>query len=214
MKRPRVHINCAMSADGKIALPSRVQTPISSDADLRRVHCLRARSDAILVGAGTVLGDDPSLKVKFYRVKEPPLRIVLDARGVVPRTARVFDGTAETLLATTERCRRDYPGARTARFPASEDGMVSLPHLLRFLHGEGLRSVLVEGGSTVIWSFLRGGLWDEFTVYVGSMVIGGEGAPTPAGGAGARGMDDTVRLSLRSVRRLGGGVVLGYLPEG
>ena len=79
---PFVTVNCAMSADGKIALPTRRQTRISSEEDIARVHRLRNASDAILVGIGTVLSDDPSLLVKEKYVRRPrrPLRIVLDSR--------------------------------------------------------------------------------------------------------------------------------------
>ena len=99
--RPHVIVNAAMSADGKIALPSREGVRISNDEDLKRVHELRAACDAILVGVGTVLMDDPKLTVKKEHAKGPnPLRVILDSDGSSPVNAAVFDGAAPTLVAT------------------------------------------------------------------------------------------------------------------
>src|SRR5687768_10687582 len=102
--RPRVLLNCACSLDGKIAAPDGQAMPLSDEADWRRVHLLRASSDAILVGVGTIVKDDPSLKVKEDLAPVPPnrklLRVVLDAKGRTPPGARVVDGSAPTLILT------------------------------------------------------------------------------------------------------------------
>jgi len=208
-ERPYVTINCAMSADGKIALASRVQTSISSEEDFMRVHALRNESDAILVGIGTVLSDDPSLTVKEKFVSEPrhPLRVVLDTSGRIPRDAKALDGRAETLVAVGDDFRGEIPGAEVARCGS---GRVDLRRLLDVLGERGVKRVMVEGGSEVIWSFLREGLADEYKVYVGSLVLGGRDAPTPAGGDGAGGLDGAVRLDLERSTRLGDGILLEY----
>jgi len=205
----RVLLNCAMSADGKIALPTRRQTRISNEEDMRRVHLLRNRADAILVGIGTVLADDPKLTVNEKYVPDPrsPLRIVLDSRGRTPRDANVLRGSAKTLIVTNESCGKSFPGAETVRFGKKE---VDLKALLRHLQGRGIRTLLVEGGESVMWSFLRDGLADELTVFVGSMIIGGEKSPTLAGGEGFRSLDKVVRLVLRGCERLGDGALLTY----
>src|SRR2546426_368452 len=100
--RPRVIINAAMSIDGKIALSDGQGVRLSNEEDLRRVHRLRASVDAILVGVGTVLTDDPKLTVKSeYAKGRNPLRVVLDSDGKIPESARVLDGAAPTLIVTS-----------------------------------------------------------------------------------------------------------------
>ncbi len=205
---PHVTINAAMSVDGKIALADGRGVRISNEEDLRRVHGLRAQVDAILVGVGTILKDDPKLTVKQELARGPnPLRVVLDSDGRTPRNAQVFDGAAPTLIATSADCVATFPRAEVFRGGRDE---VDLRGLLDHLDRRGVKSVLVEGGSTTIWSFLRRRLADELKVFVGSAVIGGQSAPTLAGGEGVRSLDDAVRLRLERAGPLGDGLLLEY----
>jgi 2,5-diamino-6-(ribosylamino)-4(3H)-pyrimidinone 5'-phosphate reductase len=205
----KVTINCAMSADGKIALKTRKQTRISNEEDKRRVHKLRNSSQAVLVGIETVLSDDPKLTVNPKYVKRPghPIRIVLDSRGRTPKKALVLNGASPTMIVTNEKCRRIFPNAETIRCGKDD---VDLEKLLGILEGRGVRTLLVEGGSRVIWSFLESRLADEVNLFVGSVVIGGEKAPTAAGGEGAASEKKLVALKLISARVLGNGVLLRY----
>ena len=206
--RPHVTINAAISVDGKIALADGRGVRISDEEDLRRVHELRASCDAILVGVGTVLTDDPKLTVKAeYAKGSNPLRVVLDSDGKTPGRAHVLDGTAPTLIATAADCERTFRTADVFRAGSDE---VDLGALLGHLSDRGVKSLLVEGGSTVIWSFLRGRLADELKVFVGSRVLGGQSAPTLAGGEGAKSLEDAIRLRLDRAGRLGSGVLLEY----
>jgi len=206
--RPRVIINAAMSVDGKIALPDGRGVRLSNEEDLARVHRLRAEADAVLVGVGTVLMDDPKLTVKpEYAQGRNPLRVVLDSDGKTPPHAHVLDGTAETLIATTTDCTREFPKA--AVFRAGKDE-VDLNALLDHLAHRGVKTLLVEGGSTVIWSFLRQGLADELKVFVSSVVLGGHATPTLAGGEGVHRLEDAIRLRLERAERLGDGMLLEY----
>ncbi len=164
--RPRVIINAAMSVDGKIALSDGKTARLSNEEDLRRVHRLRAETDAILVGVGTVLMDDPKLTVKQEFVKgRNPVRVVLDSYGKTPEGAHVLDGTAPTLIVTSEECDRTFPKAEVLRCGKDE---VDLPRLLEELGKREVRRLLVEGGSTVIASFLSAHLADELLVFVSS----------------------------------------------
>jgi 2,5-diamino-6-(ribosylamino)-4(3H)-pyrimidinone 5'-phosphate reductase len=206
--RPHVIINAAMSVDGKIALSDGEAVRLSNEEDLGRVHRLRAAVDAILVGVGTVLKDDPKLTVKSeYAKGRNPLRVVLDSDGKVPESARVLDGSAPTLIVTSEECDRSFPHAEVLRLGKDE---VDLPVLLDRLAARDVKTILVEGGSTVIRSFLRAGLADELKVFVSSRVLGGHAAPTLAGGQGITSLDEAPRLRLERVERLGDGALLEY----
>lgn len=206
MMRPIVTVNCAMTADGKIAGRSRRQLRISSAEDLERVRQLRAASDAILIGVGTVLADDPHLTVKGNPPERNPLRVVLDSRGRTPVEARVLDGRAGTLIATAEECSTTWPGAEVVRVGR---GRVDPGRLLDLLYGRGVRTVMVEGGGDIIFSFFEQGLVDRYCVFVGSMVVGGRSSPTPADGDGLP-EGAAARLRLASCQRMGDGVLLTY----
>jgi len=206
--RPHVIVNAAMSADGKIALPSREGVRISNDDDLKRVHELRAACDAILVGVGTVLMDDPNLTVKKEFARGPnPLRVVLDSDGSSPVNAAIFDGAAPTLIATNTSCTKTFRNAEVVR---CGDDQVDVPKLLGLLSERGVKRLLVEGGSTVNWSFLRAGLADELVVFVSSFIIGGHSTPTLVGGEGAESLDHAIRLHLKRTTPLGDGALLEY----
>ncbi len=201
-------VNAAMSVDGKIALRDGQRARLSNEDDVQRVHRLRGRVDAILIGVGTVLKDDPKLTVKAdLATDRNPLRIVLDSDGRTPERARVLDGQAPTLIVTSEASERTFAHAEVLRCGKEE---VDLGALLDRLGGRGIRTLLVEGGSTVIWSFLRAGLVDELKVFVGSLVLGGRSAPTLAGGEGAASFAESIRLALEGSQRLGDGVLLEY----
>jgi len=207
--RPYIHINCAMSADGKIAGIERKQVRISSDEDKARVKSLRMKYDAILVGVGTVLSDDPHLTVKGRTKEENQVRIVIDPHGRTPAEAQVADGRARTVIVTADDCARLWEGCETLRSPG---GRIDLKYVMESLGSVGIGSVLVEGGGTTIAAFLKEGLFDVLTIYVGSMVIGGSGAPSPADGPGWV-REGGLPLSLRDVSRCGDGVVLEYVPR-
>jgi len=206
--RPRVIINAAMSVDGKIALADGQGVLLSNREDLQRVHRLRSEVDAILIGVGTVLMDDPKLTVKpeFARGRNP-LRVVLDSGGKTPEHARVLDGTAPTLIVTSEASNRTFAKAEVLRCGKDD---VDLSALLDRLGGRGIRTLMVEGGSTVIWSFLRQALADELKVFVASVALGGHAAPTLAGGPGVDSADDSIRLHLDRSTPLGDGILLEY----
>ncbi|MFW6375528.1 MAG: 2,5-diamino-6-(ribosylamino)-4(3H)-pyrimidinone 5'-phosphate reductase [Thermoplasmatota archaeon] len=203
--KPKVIVNCAMSADGKIALPDRTEVKISGEEDFERVHKLRNSVDAILVGIGTVMADDPKLTVKEKYVDEPkqPLKVILDSKGRTPEDAQLFD-RGEYLIATT----KDISKERWVK--CGEGDKVDLKSLIELLNKRGIESLLVEGGGEVIYSFLKGGLVDELSIFVGSLVIGGRDAPTPADGEGAEDVGDTIELKLKSFERMDEGILLRY----
>ena len=203
--KPKVIVNCAMSADGKIALPDRTEVKISGEEDFERVHKLRNNVDAIIVGIGTVLADDPKLTVKEEYVDEPqhPLKVILDSDGRTPESAQLFD-KGDCLIVTTKVAEKE------GRIKCGEGDKVDLPELMERLSDKGLEEILVEGGGEVIYSFLKEGLVDELSIFVGSLIIGGRDAPTPADGDGAESIVDTIALKLESYERMDEGILLRY----
>ncbi|HTT72643.1 MAG TPA: dihydrofolate reductase family protein [Thermoplasmata archaeon] len=215
-ERPRVWVNCAISLDGKLAFAGGARAPLSSPEDLVRVQRLRAGSDAILVGVGTVLLDDPSLRVHWDLLNEPegkhPTRVIVDGSGRLPPTARVLDGSVPTIVATSARARPSLP-PHVDRIVAGTS-TVDLPLLFERLGARGIRRLMVEGGAGILASVLRGGLFDRFTVYTAPVVIGGSTAPPLVRGPEVGRMEDALRLRLVGVEALGEGSLATYVPRG
>ncbi len=212
MKKPHVIINCAASIDGKIALVGKKPLKISSEEDMARVHKLRNECDAILVGIETVLADDPKLTVKEKyvgagKVKQP-LRIVLDSRFRTPENAEVMKPNAKTLIVTT--C-KEFKKGHVEVIKCGDD-RVDLIKLMEILYDRGVRKLLVEGGSTVIWEFLKNGLVDEMFVFFAPIIIGGN-APGIAGGEGATKEEDVIKFEIKEMERVGGGFLLHLIPQ-
>lgn len=204
--RPFIHVNCAMSADGKIAGADRKQVRISSDEDMQRVKNLRRQYDAILVGVGTVIADNPHLTVKGASYDENPVRIVVDPKGRIPEGASVLDDAAPTVVITTDSCSRDY---RCTVINTGES--ISLTAAVEKLAELGIENIFVEGGGDTIAGFFREELVDKYSVFVGNMVIGGKSSPTPVDGEGwvAPG---GIELEFMGSENLGDGVLLNYRP--
>jgi len=207
--RPKIILNCAASADGKIALPDRQNLKLSNKEDFERVHSLRNECDAILVGIGTVLEDNPSLTVNLEeRIKTNPLRIILDTNYRTPKNAKVLDNKAETIIAIGENTEsRTKDNIEMIRCGIDK---IDIEKLVNELGKKGIKSILVEGGETVMWSFLEKELFDEFNVFISSMIIGGESTPTIAGGKGISDSNNSLKLKLVSSETLGDGVLLRY----
>lgn len=213
MKRPQVIINCAMSADGKIASPTRKQIRISCEEDIERMYRLRHDCDAILVGIGTILEDDPKLTVKEKYVKNPkqPLRVILDSKGRTPFHALVLNETAKTLIITAQGRMKRYnkPHIEVVECQSDTEGLLDVHHVLELLYQRGVRKLLVEGGGTVIWSFLKNKVVDDLFIFIGPCIIGGKNTPTIADG---RGIDtgEVIALKISDVQLLGSGVLIHY----
>jgi diaminohydroxyphosphoribosylaminopyrimidine deaminase / 5-amino-6-(5-phosphoribosylamino)uracil reductase len=216
--RPAVTLKWAMSLDGRIATATGQSQWISSPAGRRWGLALREEHDAILVGSGTVLSDDPRLDRRLGLASRPNVRVVLDRRLRTPPAARLFQVEGPVLIYTEssdrERCTAlEERGAVVVGLPAVEPGAV-----LSDLYGRGLRSVLVEGGGEVHGSFVSAGLFDRVGVDCAPLLIGGRTAPGPLGGEGFPALSGAARLERFEVRRRGGDLVLmgyrkGCLPE-
>ena len=208
---PFVTLKFAQTLDGRIATADGSSRWISSPASLRFAHSLRRSHDAILVGARTVLVDDPELTCRLVRGRNP-LRIAVDSRLTLSPEARLFSTTAPTIVATTSRA----PATKRALFTArgiellelSEDGggRVDLGALLRVLGKREVTSLLVEGGGALITTFLKAGLADRLVAIVAPKILG-EGI-SAVGDLGIRSLDDALHLSGLQVSRRGGDLIL------
>ena len=207
--RPKIILNCAASADGKIALPNRRNLKLSNEQDFKRLHNLRNNCDAILVGIGTILEDNPSLTVSSgIKAGTNPTRIVLDTNFRTPSDAKVINNKAKTIIAVGEKSVVENKTiTETIRCGIDE---IDIEKLLDELGKRGIKTILVEGGETVMWSFLEKELFDEFNVFISSMIIGGKNTPTIAGGEGVTDNHKPLKLRLVNSEQLGDGVLVKY----
>jgi 2,5-diamino-6-(ribosylamino)-4(3H)-pyrimidinone 5'-phosphate reductase len=218
-----VVVNAAMSADGKLSTRERTQVPISGETDFERVDRLRADCDAVMVGVGTVLADDPSLTVKDESLRadreargEPsnPARVVADSRIRTPPDAAVLDDSALTYLLVSEAAPPDWIDEREdagAVVITAGEERVDLTTALAKLEGDGVDRLLVEGGGELIFSLFEAGLVDELSVFVGGRVIGGREAPTLADGDGF--VEEFPSLSLVGVEQVDDGALLRWTVD-
>jgi diaminohydroxyphosphoribosylaminopyrimidine deaminase/5-amino-6-(5-phosphoribosylamino)uracil reductase len=204
--RPCVHLKWAMTLDGKIATRAGDSRWISNEVSRARVHALRGRVDAVVVGIGTVLADDPRLTAR------PPgprtaTRVVLDREGRQP-AGSVLASTARevpVLLATTER----IPPGKRVELEGLGCEVLVLPGVEALLDELGRRrftNVLVEGGSEVLGSFVDAREADEVHVFIAPKLAGGARARTPVGGHGVERIAEALELREREVEVLNGDV--------
>ncbi len=220
MERPFVFINAAMSADGKISTVERVQTRISGRNDRDRVDALKAGSDAIMVGIGTVLADNPSLTVKSKERREDrkqaekdenPIRIVVDSNARTPIDAEILNkGSGKRIIAVSKRAiiADEDRLSEKAEIIVCGREEVDLKNLLDLLWHRGVKSLMVEGGATLNWSLVSQGLIDEIYIYIGNIIIGGEHAPTLVDGTGF--VTDMAKLELLSAEKMDKGIILQW----
>ena len=217
--RPFITAKFAMSLDGKIATHTGDSKWITGDKARWHVHKMRAGTDAIMVGIGTVLADDPRLTARDEKgnpMARQPLRVVVDTLGRLPATARLLKEPGETLLAVGPGIDLLQNGglgngADIQQFPVRE-GHIDLERLIEFLAEErDVTSIMVEGGGTLLGGLFDLGLVDKVVAFVAPTVIGGESAPSPVGGSGVEMMVDALQLERVRWKRLGRDMLItGY----
>lgn len=212
-RRPFVTVKFAQSLDGRIATSTGDSRWISAPPSLRLAHKLRREHDAILVGIGTVLADDPQLTVRLIKGRDP-LRVIIDSDLRIPLRSRVLAGgaAARTLVAAAvtadpKRARKIQKlGAEIVRVPAARNGSgIDISQLLEELGRRGVASVLVEGGKGVITSLLEARAVDRLVVVIAPKIIG-QGTEA-IGDLGITRLSEAITFSSVKIRRLGSDVI-------
>ncbi|HCU80624.1 MAG TPA: bifunctional diaminohydroxyphosphoribosylaminopyrimidine deaminase/5-amino-6-(5-phosphoribosylamino)uracil reductase RibD [Chloroflexi bacterium] len=204
--QPWVTAKFAVSLDGKIATNMGESQWITGEQSRQRVHHMRNVTDAILVGAGTVLVDNPNLTTRLQDNTDNirnPLRIVVDSSGRVSPKARVYhpDTPGNSVLATTSQAKASHckqlesQGVKIWNLPEDANGRVNLNSLLDKIGEEGMLTLLVEGGSEILGAFVADGLMDQVCAFFAPIIIGGKDAPGPVGEPGIGRLTDALHLS-------------------
>ena len=221
---PFVVLKMAMTLDGKIATQTGDSRWVTSLESRAYVHRLRDASDAVMVGIGTVLADNPALTVRLDtdqqvpgRTPRNPLRIILDSRARLRLDARVLTEPGHCILITSEAADRDALAGLVSAgaepiIVSAQDGKPDLAHALRCLADRGIHSILCEGGAEVAASLLTCGLVDRLLVFIAPKVIGGRSAPGPVGGEGLARMQDALQCHRLKVHRFGTDLALETEP--
>ncbi|EKQ50629.1 MAG: 2,5-diamino-6-hydroxy-4-(5-phosphoribosylamino)pyrimidine 1'-reductase [Methanobacterium sp. Maddingley MBC34] len=213
--KPKVTLNAAMTLDGKIATRTG-SSEISGPDDLLRVHRLRREMDAIMVGINTVLADDPRLTVHKISAnpKDNPVRIVVDSKARTPPEYRILNLEAPTIIAVSNEAPLEKIMALEAKGKAEVvicgDKQVDLNCLMDQLGNKGIKTLMLEGGSTLNYSMLKEGLVSEVKVCIAPMIAGGAMSKTLVDGDGVDYMKDAFRLKFKKSYNLGEDLIVEY----
>jgi len=204
--KPYIILSAAMTIDGKIA-SIKGDTEISDEKDWKEVHKLRTKVDAIMVGKNTILVDNPKLHIKFYS-HSGYYRIVVDSNLTIPKSSNIITYHPEiypTIICTTEKVPiekiREYKSKNINIVSSGKNKRVDINNLLPKLYEIGIKSILLEGGGTLNWSFIKENLVDEIRLTIAPWIIGGRDAITLVEGDGFFNMKDAPRYRLSKVKK-------------
>jgi len=211
--RPHVILSAAISIDGKIASRSG-DSKLSSQIDKIRLHKLRSKVDAILVGKNTVQRDDPLLTVRYTKGKNP-IRIILDSQGTIPINSKILQtcDKVPTIIAVSRKISNENL-KKLNKFPVeiimSGENLVNIKSLMTSLSKRKIKTILVEGGGTVNWQFIQNKMFDEIFITISPFIIGGTDAVTFVQGKGFDKIIKSPQLRLNSIKKLENHLVLHY----
>ena len=211
--RSHVILSAAITLDGKIAT-TKGDSEISSKQDKIRVHHLRAKVDAILVGINSVKIDNPLLNVRLVKGKNP-LRIILDSKGQISSKSRIIKtcNKIPTMIVVSKKIsKKNFQ--RLEKFPVEiivlGKKITDIKKLLKLLLKRKIRTILVEGGGTVNWDFIEKDLVDELIVTVAPYVVGGKTSISLVEGKGFSKINNSTKLKLKKLIRNKNEIVLHY----
>ena len=211
--RPRVIFSAAITLDGKLASRNG-DSKLSSKIDKIRVHKLRSKVDAILIGKNTVKIDDPLLSVHNIK-KKNPTRIILDSNATISTSSRILKTCSKipTVIVVTKKAQKKNL-QKLEKFPVQivvcGNNTVSIKKLLVTLKKKGIKNILVEGGGTTNWAFVKENLVDEAIITITPYLVGGMTATTLVDGDGFSTITKSIRLKLKNVKKMKNEVILHY----
>ena len=219
--KPFVILKSALSLDGKIATSTGESQWITGPEARERVHRMRDQVDAILVGAGTVIKDNPRLTTRLKKGRgQNPARVILDAKAEIPLKARVFHRarrerviyvTAHDGTSTYRINKLHKAGVHVYLLP-KKNNRISLKKMIKLLGQSGVTSILVEGGGRLNTSALKEGIVDKVNLFLAPLIIGGESAPGVVGGPGIKSLKQALHIKNLTVTPVGADwMVEGYL---
>lgn len=211
--RPKVILSAAMTLDGKIAT-KKGDSRLSSKQDKVRIHKLRSKVDAILVGSNTVKRDDPMLTVRYTKGKNP-LRVILDSKAEINLKSQIIKTCKKipTILAVSKKASKQNISnlkKHSLEIIVVGENKINIKNLLKVLSKKKIKTLLVEGGGTVNWEFIKQGLVDEMIVTITPYLVGGQKAISLVEGEGFSKIQNSKKLKLKKIYKLGNEIVLHY----
>jgi len=210
---PHVILSAAISLDGKISTRMG-DSKLSSKEDSVRLHKLRSKVDAILIGKNTLLQDNPLLTVRYTKGKNP-IRIILDSKGTIPINSKIIKTSNEipTIIVISKKISKTNL-LKLQKLPieiiVAGEHSINLKLLLKKLSSKKIKTILVEGGGTVNWEFIKNNLFNELIITLSPFLVGGENAISFVEGRGFEKISNSPNLKLKSIKRLKNYLVLNY----
>jgi 2,5-diamino-6-(ribosylamino)-4(3H)-pyrimidinone 5'-phosphate reductase len=211
--RPYVILSAAITLDGKLGVKNK-RTKLSSKNDKIRVHKLRSKVDAIIIGKNTVNLDNPLLTVRYTKGKNP-IRIILDSLGTIKSNSKIIQtcNKVPTIIVVSEATSEknlQRLGKFSVELIKCGKNSVDIPKLLRTLLKKGVKKILLEGGGTVNWSFVKKNIIDEAIVTLAPYIVGGKNTISLVEGIGFKNLDNATKLTLTKIQKNKNELVLFY----
>ena len=210
---PKIILSAAISLDGKIATVTG-DSKLSSKKDLIRLHKLRSQVDAILIGKNTAVRDNPLLTVRYVKGKNP-IRIILDSRGALSKSSKILQtsNTVKTIIVVSKKITKKNL-QKLKNYPVEiliiGDDKINIKLLLKILGEKKIKTILLEGGGTTTWEFIKNNFVDEFLITLTPFILGGKKAISLVQGEGFTTISNSSKLRLNGFKRLENDLVLNY----